>query len=388
MLPQIPEVDLKEAVILVVDDSSLGNRILAQALEPHNCRVISETDSGQALITARESQPDLILFDFQMEMDAGLAFCNQLQSSEATAHIPIMIISGGATRQELVSALDAGAVDFITKPFDFTELGYRIRNHIELRRARQSLTTANAKLESLNKKKDEFLGIAAHDLRNPLSGINGFAELMLLNGNLPDDRREKYLKYILETSQYMTQLLNNFLDISKIEQEAFDIKIEETDVAAVAENVVRINSDSASKKEQNLEVNIEAGLPLVHSDKNILLQLFANLLSNGVKYSPIGGDIQVNVRVVESYIRFSVKDSGPGISEEDQKKLFVGYAKLDSEPTGGEKANGLGLAIVGKLGKKIGATMGVQSQLGSGCLFWVNVPVDRCIPDLRTRPPF
>ena len=173
-----------------------------------------------------------------MEMDAGIAFCKQLQSSEAIANVPIMIISGGATRQELVSALNAGEVDYITKPFDFTELGYCVRNHIEPRRARQSITTANSKFKSFNKKKDEFLGIAAHDLRNPLSGINGFAELMLLNGGLPEDRCEKFLKYILEISQYMTQLLNNFLDISKIEQEAFDIKIEETDVAEVAENVV------------------------------------------------------------------------------------------------------------------------------------------------------
>ncbi|MGB0371468.1 MAG: hybrid sensor histidine kinase/response regulator [Opitutales bacterium] len=388
MLPQIPEVDLKEALILVVDDSALGNRILAQALEPHNCRVMAEVDTQQALITAVESQPDLILYDFQMAVDDGLEFCRQVQATEATANIPIIIISGGATRDELVSALDAGAVDFITKPFDFIELGYRIRNHIELRRARQSLTQANAKLESLNKKKDEFLGIAAHDLRNPLSGINGFAELMLLNTKLDGEKREKYLKYILETSQYMTTLLNNFLDISKIEQEAFDIKIAETDVAAVAENVIRLNEESSIKKEQKLEVRIEAGLPVVQSDANVLLQLFANLLSNGIKYSPLGGDILVQVRVIDSSIQFAVKDSGPGISEEDQKKLFVGYARLDTEPTGGEKANGLGLAIVGKLGKKIGATMGVKSKLGAGSLFWVNIPIDRCVPDLRTRPPF
>ncbi|MEM7673928.1 MAG: hybrid sensor histidine kinase/response regulator [Verrucomicrobiota bacterium] len=377
MLPKIPEVDLKESLILVVDDSALGNRILAQALEPHNCRVLAEVETQQALICAIESQPDLILYDFQMAVDDGLEFCKQLQSTPATSNIPIIIISGGATREELVRALDAGAVDFITKPFDFIELGYRIRNHIELRRARQSLTQANAKLESLNKKKDEFLGIAAHDLRNPLGGINGFAELMLLNGNLDTERREKYLRYILETSRYMTNLLNNFLDISKIEQEAFDIKIAETDVAAVAESMVRINQDSALKKEQTLHVEMETGLPVVFSDANVLSQLFANLLSNGIKYSPIQGEIWVNLQIVEDYIQFSVKDTGPGISEENQKKLFVGYARLDSEPTGGEKANGLGLAIVGKLGKKIGATMGVQSQIGAGSLFWLNIPIER-----------
>ncbi|MEM9026037.1 MAG: ATP-binding protein, partial [Verrucomicrobiota bacterium] len=116
---------------------------------------------------------------------------------------------------------------------------------------------------------------------------------------------------------------------------------------------------------------------VVLSDANVLSQLFANLLSNGIKYSPIQGEIWVNLQVVEDNIQFSVKDTGPGISEEDQKKLFVGYARLDSEPTGGEKANGLGLAIVGKLGKKIGATMGVQSQIGAGALFWLNIPIER-----------
>ena len=126
----------------------------------------------------------------------------------------------------------------------------------------------------------------------------------------------------------------------------------------------------------------------MYSDKDILLQLFTNLLSNGVKYSPIGGDILVQGGLVESNIEFSVKDSGPGISEEDQKKLFVGFARLNSEPAGSEKANGLGLAIVGKLGENIGAKLSVQSPLGSGSLFWVNIPVERCVPDLRTRPPF
>ena len=143
------------------------------------------------------------------------------------------------------------------------------------------------------------------------------------------------------------------------------------------------------KKEQKLEVRIEAGLPVVYSDAQYTASaVYANLLSNGIKYSPIGGDILVRVRLVESHIEFSVKDSGPGISEEDQKKLFVGFARLSTEPTGGEKANGLGLAIVGKLGKKIGAKMGVESCLGAGSLFWVNIPVDRCVPDTRTRPPF
>lgn len=379
--------DLREAVILVVDDSRLGNEMLSRSLEQHNCHVIAERDPEVAFLRAVEATPDLILMDFETSVSRGIAFCEKLTESPVTKDVPVIFISGTATRDEWLQGLDGGAVDIISKPFDLIELGFRIRNHIELRRARETVRKANAQLEALNKRKDEFLGIAAHDLRNPLGGINGFAELMLMNSALDDEKRKKYLSYILETSQYMTTLLNNFLDISKIEQEAFDIKIKPLSVGEIAESVIRLNETHAVKKDQTLHVEIDAEIPEISSDGNILTQIFANFISNAVKYSPLGGDIRIVLRVDGEHLHFSVKDSGPGIPKEGQEKLFKDYARLDTEPTAGEKANGLGLAIVGKLAKKIHVAVGCESELGAGALFWARLPMEHRIQGSHSRPP-
>ncbi len=246
----------------------------------------------------------------------------------------------------------------------------RIKKEDALRR----LEISNSKLVALNNEKNEFMGIAAHDLRLPLSSIIMGAEL-LGSPNAPEDRSE-VIGIIFGASTRMRDLITSLLDANAIEQGRFLSELGRCNLAGLAAGSVENNRRNATRKNITLRFDPSAEIP-VFADQNAATQILDNLISNAVKYSPQGTAVHVCAFAENGNACVSVKDEGPGISEADRRKMFGKFARLSARPTGGESSVGLGLSIVKRLAEAMSGTVECQSIFGQGTTFIVRLPVWR-----------
>lgn len=234
------------------------------------------------------------------------------------------------------------------------------------------LAASNEHLRYLNNEKNELMGIAAHDLRNPLTVILGNADLMATT------RDASMLTRLSQNTKSvairMRDLIANLLDVNAIEQGKFIVKQESCDIKALIEQSLEHNQLAAAKKKTVFRVGISDGL-WANADRAAVLQILDNLLSNALKYSPPNTTVHVHALPEREHIVINVRDEGPGISEADQKKLFQKFTRLTARPTGGEPSTGLGLAIVKKLAEAMSGSIQCLSTLGSGATFTLRVPV-------------
>ena len=245
---------------------------------------------------------------------------------------------------------------------------------LERRRHYARVTTAlNDKLAAANKEKDRYLGIAAHDLRNPLSSTRGLAELMMESELEPEQQRE-FLETIHRTSDEMLAMVNDLLDVAVIESGKLDLRFKEVDVARLVKQRIRHQEPNAKAKDIGLALDAPEKL-LASIDSARFSQVVDNLVSNAIKFSPTGTTVAVGLRAAGGTFVFDVSDQGPGMSEDDRKLLFRSFQKLSARPTGGEKSTGLGLAIVKKIVDAHHGTIEVDSAPGRGTRFTVTTPV-------------
>jgi two-component system, sensor histidine kinase and response regulator len=363
-----------EALILIVDDIPRNLQVLGSILSESGFGV-SVASSGRSALEAIASQaPDVILLDIQMPDMDGYEVCRQLKANPDTAHIPVIFLTARTEIDDIVRGFEQGAVDYITKPFISQELLVRVRTHLRLVRQTE-------RLRELNKDKDEFLGIAAHDLRNPLSKIQFIAEKMAYKADIftPELIQEASAD-IVGTVSEMMELISNLLDVNAIERGDLFTELNPIDIATIVEHVTNDYVERAAKKKiavkyESVLANGATTLPFVISDEVAIVQILDNIISNAVKYSPPRTVITVRLVGGATTVRLEVQDEGPGISVDDRKKMFQKFARLSAQPTGNEHSIGLGLSIVKRLVENIKATIEVQSELGVGTTFMVAFPV-------------
>lgn len=365
--------------ILVVDDISKNLQVVGTMLRNEGYHVMPATSGVQALERAHAQPPDLILLDLMMpEMD-GLEVCSRLKAGPLTRRIPIIFLTASNEMEHLMKGFEAGAVDYITKPFNAPELLARVRTHLELKHARE-------RLREMNEEKNEFMGIAAHDLRNPLGAIAGYAEIILEEAaslqpapaeSFDRSRQEMTdcARRINATSKRMAEMVQNLLDANRIERGEMQLNLALTELGPALNSVVASQRPHATAKQQTIHLELPLTPATALVDASITVQVLENLVSNAVKYSPPGRNIYVRLKSSPESVRCEVKDEGPGLSAEDQKKLFGKFARLSAKPTGGEHSTGLGLSIVKKMVEAMNGQVWCESELGRGATFIVTLPV-------------
>ncbi len=233
---------------------------------------------------------------------------------------------------------------------------------------------AEERLKDLNALKDKYLGIAAHDLRNPLSSIRGMSQ-MLVEMELDDGTKRSFLESIYRVSNQMLTLVNDLLDVSVIESGKFDLRLTEENLSKLAKERAELVAGSAEKKQIKLTTDLqEVSNSLFDPDR--MRQVIDNLLTNAIKFSPAGTTVDLACRQTKQSLEISVADQGPGIPSEDIDKLFGTFQKLSVQPTAGEKSTGLGLSIVKQIVNAHGGEITVDSKVGKGSVFTVRIPVE------------
>ena len=252
----------------------------------------------------------------------------------------------------------------------------RERAFNKLQEALAKLETSNEQLAHLNQEKNEFMGMAAHDLKNPLTVIIGSAELLGVNG-LSAEQKTKLSGNILGAGKRMFQLIKDLLDANAIEQGRFTSNIQRCDVRALVRECLTNNQAAFARKEITIQLLDDEALlsAFVRADRSAMMQILDNLISNAAKFSPAKTTVQLRAFVENGFVSIAIKDQGPGISEGDQKKLFGKFTRLSAQPTGGESSTGLGLSIVKKLAEALSGTVLCQSVLGKGATFILRLPV-------------
>ncbi|MDQ6809890.1 MAG: HAMP domain-containing histidine kinase [Verrucomicrobiota bacterium] len=245
----------------------------------------------------------------------------------------------------------------------------RERAFAKMQDALGELASSNGQLVLLNKEKTEFLGIAAHDLRNPLTTIITYAQILKLQ---PPDV-PAIAAAIGTAGTQMKDLIVNLLEANAIEEGRFTCKIERCDVRELIARSVAQNELSATRKQ--IVLSVAPGAPVTAAaDFSTSVQILENLISNAIKYSPLGTTVRIGTLVANGEALVTVQDEGPGISEEDRQKMFGKFTRLTARPTGGESSTGLGLSIVKKLATAMSGSVECSSELGAGATFTVRLP--------------
>jgi PAS domain S-box-containing protein len=272
--------------------------------------------------------------------------------------------------------LDLNIIPLMDNNGEVTHFAAIERDLTDIKEAEEVIRKKNTELAELNETKNKFLGIASHDLRNPLFTIRSFSEL-LEDGTVGDvnPKQKEMLGRIYHASTFMKALLENLLDISKIESGKIDIHKQSQDLNQTVRQQVEFNQLVAQKKNIILQMNL-SDIPPVSFDQSAIIQVMGNFIGNAIKFSPPDTKIVIATDKVENGVRLSVCDEGPGLSKEDQELLFKEFQTLSAKPTAGEKSTGLGLAIVKKLVHLHNGEVGVESTLGKGSTFFFILPLE------------
>jgi len=348
--------------VLVADDSPTTRFALRKNLTEWGYDVIEAEDGASAWeILTQMDPPRIAVLDWMMPGMEGVEICKKLQQKQGGSLIYTILQTSKSEKEDLVYALDHGAHDFVSKPVFPDELRSRI--------------AVGRRLVEMHQLKNKFLGMAAHDLRNPLISIRGFAELMLDSiEDLDKDTQKEFLELIVGASGNMLSLINDILDVSAIESGRLELAPLETDLKSIIDKCAHLLSITAAKKDIKLKADL-AEVPQVVIDPGRIIQVVDNLISNAIKFSPEGSSVKVLLKQEGDHVRLSISDEGPGISDDDKIKLFGEFQRLSALPTGGESSTGLGLAIAKKIVEAHNGTLGVSSDYGKGSTFYFTLPL-------------
>ena len=242
----------------------------------------------------------------------------------------------------------------------------------EIQKQNRELEHSNKLLQELNAEKLQIIGIVSHDLKGPFNRIYALMQLMTMTSeNLTDDQKE-YLGKIHQIVADGFSLVRNLLDNRQLEDRGIEMRPESLNISAVLNALIRQYQSLADKKNILIHYEAPASLP-IHADKLYLTRILENLLSNAIKFSPTSKNIFVVLIDLENEIEFIVEDEGPGISAEDQLKLYQKYQRLKARPTGGESSTGLGLSIVKTMVEKMEGRIHYENREGKGAKFVVNL---------------
>lgn len=345
----------------MVDDHEENLKMLASILIPHGYDLIPANCGEQAFSRLENRIPDLILLDVILPDTNGLEICRRLKKSEKWKDIPVIFLSAADDKSLVVEALESGGVDYISKPFNQAELLSRVRTHLALKMARDSLAVLAAD-------KDQLLRVLAHDFKNQISGVLMSAKLLLDRDEcqaLPE-RSLKLIRNVGESSERMMGFLKSFLANQGTRRQV--IKVRPISIENIISGVIAEVEPSALMKNTSIIREIGTDDFAALGDGNTARQVIENLVENAVKFCPRDSEVSIYTRVTDGRkIEVRVEDNGPGFKAEDRERIFQKYSRLSARPSGGEPSTGLGLFIAKSLMEDMGGEIVLEESVRGAC---------------------
>lgn len=371
-------------VILVVDDEQTYLNVITKTLKERNFKILQALNGAMGIMVARKFLPDIIITDWEMPEMNGIEAIQLLKNDENTRDIPIIMCTGIMTSSEnLDTALNAGATDYIRKPVEPLELIARINSSLNIARGikeiklrnqqieeqKLQIENKNAELVELVATKDKFFSIIAHDLKNPLFGISGFSKMILARQTQLDiEKMKEFIGQIGKTADEAYKLLENLLDWASLQRGLMIPEMENYHLTEIVDEVLSLSAEVARSKNIKVENHVTPDC-FICCDKNMTKTVLRNLVSNALKYSKIDGVVIVSSQISGSFVQISVKDSGVGISSQRMNNLFKIQRNISTPGTSNEKGTGLGLILCKEMVEKQQGRIWVESEEGKGSSF-------------------
>ena len=389
--------------ILIVDDQDTVRDVFSTVLGGGGYTDILTAESAHEAFNilgmddpaAGISPVDLILMDVNMPELDGVEACVRLKADSQLKDIPVIIITADSDGKRLTQALSAGAVDYIIKPPDFDEMLARVGSAIKskwemdrrklayfndlqekslnLELALTELEKKNQELEQASLAKTQILSTSTHELKTPLTSIVGYVDLLLLRQDTVgplNDRQQRYMKTVSNNAHRLKNLVDDLLDISRIEAGCLVLNWGAIDIVQEIEDSIQSLQTQFQEKRISFSLMPSPDYPSeIRADPMRFSQVIGNLLSNACKYSPPGTTVTVAVRRQGASVQVDVSDEGIGISEEDQAKLFTKFFRVDNSFTRETSGTGLGLYITRLLVEAHGGSIWVASKEDHGTTF-------------------
>jgi signal transduction histidine kinase len=390
-----------KASILVVDDIAANRNLLGETLEPRGYEVLLASNGAMALKVAAKAKPNLILMDVNMPDMDGYEACQKLKEDPGLAEIPVIFITANDDPDSLVKGFQAGGVDYIAKPFKEKEVHMRVETHLKIHTLTRALEESNQELavkndelqlevqrrraaedkaNEANEAKSRFLSFISHEMRSPLNAIIGFSEELSdsLTGEALAESREDATR-IRSSSEHLLGLINNLLDLSKIEAGKMPLNLEDFDPRDLVENLIRDIDPLVRRKANKLTVEAEGWQGTVHADPTKIKQVLTNLISNAGKFTE-NGTITVHLRRDSAgagqppRLSIAVSDTGIGMTPGQMARLFQPYQQATDSTANKYGGTGLGLAISRQFCRLMGGDLTVTGESGRGSTFTLRIP--------------
>jgi signal transduction histidine kinase len=359
--------------ILVVDDTPANLQMLVGMLKLSGYRPRPVTSGAQALQAARAEPPHLILLDVNMPEMNGFEVCAQLKADPLLSAIPVIFISAMTDTLDKVRGFQAGAVDYVTKPFQVDEVRARVAAHLELRRQREELQSSYEKLRRSEQMRDELVHMIVHDLRSPLTAMVANLELLREDGASLSEASREDVARSLHTARHMMRLINGVLDVSKMEADKMILQRSECDLIALVGAVLADFKGLIGARALSFEHTEPSLVALV--DEQVLTRIVQNLLANALRVTQAKGNIRVSLAAQGEAIILRVSDDGPGVAPELRERIFEKFAQAEDRKTRKTQTSGLGLTFCKLAVEAHGGQIGVDSEPGKGASFWFTLPI-------------
>jgi signal transduction histidine kinase len=398
--------------ILIVDDQPLNVALIEKVLRKEGYTAIASTsDSRDAVALYREYRPDLLLLDINMPHLDGFQVMEALKEVEPELFLPILVLTGDTDQAVRLRALESGAKDFLTKPFDALEILSRVRILLEMRMLQDRLRDYNRHLEiEVDQRTEKLQGVIdvlrqaerkladrppeesplarhfdaetvanlTHELRTPLNVILGYAEILKNEASGPsgNTRHAAFAGNIWEACTHILGIVNDFLDLSQVEAGKLDLDIHDVDVAGTVGSSVKLLAQQAETANVSLTVDIPDDFPALRTDERRFRQALLNVITNAIKFTPAGGSVTVKGRYKpeDGAMIFVISDCGIGISAEDIPLVMSAFGQAKRAGARRHKGSGLGLPLTKKLIETLGGRFNITSQVGLGTIVTISFP--------------
>ena len=366
--------------ILIVDDSDVVRSILCQALQQDGYELHTAADGEEGRQKVHTLKPDLVLLDVEMPKLDGFAVLREVRANFKVDEVAVIMVTSQSDGKGITRAFEEGAFDYIPKPATDSEIKARVRNAIRALQLLREQKTLRIQAEAANQSKSAFLANMSHEIRTPMTAILGYTDILELEAKslqLPELISDS-LDTIKRNGGHLMELINDILDLSKIESGKLDVESIRCSPQTIVEEVLELVQVRAEAKGLKLEASYQFPLPAeIHSDPTRIRQILINLIGNAIKFTEVG-IIRLNTSFLENpgeepQVQFTVIDQGIGMTEAQMSNLFRPFSQADSSTTRKYGGTGLGLTICKRLTDVLGGDISVTSKLNQGSQFSATV---------------
>lgn len=373
----------RKPYILIIEDSQESIDLLYYFLEPEGYKLKAVTTAQEGIQVIEKERPDLILLDIMLPDMDGYQICDQIKKNPKTFYIPVIVLTALKELKHKIKAYEAGADDFITKPFDSIELLARVRSLLKVKRLYETLDNRNKELEEKNrllekedKLKQDLIDLIVHDMKNPLFVIQGNIQMMEMLKQIEDPKLQKYIHRIERSTRNLLRMILNLLDISRLENDMIQLQLVKTNIIELFKNKISFFEEMGEFEGFHLEISYLDDIVEKKIDSDLFGRVVENLIGFFINNTRTGGKIQIQFKKEDHNLFIYMFHQGSVIPAQFKEKVFEKYAQLELKKAGFKPAKGLGLIFCKMALEKMGMDISLDSSSQDGNRFMLKIPLE------------